>query len=128
VIYLDTSVLLAELLVEDRTPKASLWLQPLVSSRLLQYETWTRLHALGLTDSHGERARALLGQVSLLEMVSEVLGRALEPFPIAVRTLDALHLASAEFLRGHGETVQLATFDTRMRAAARKLKIPLADV
>ena len=56
-IYIDTSVVLAELLVEDRKPKASLWSQPLVSSRLLQYETWSRVNAAGLTGSHGERTR-----------------------------------------------------------------------
>jgi len=126
-IYVDTSVILAELLVEGRQPKASLWQQPLVSSRLLQYETWTRVNARDLAGSHGERARELLGQVSLLELLPEVLARALEPFPVAVRTLDALHVASVEFLRGRGEAVQLATFDERMRAVARKLKIPLAD-
>ena len=127
-IYVDTSVILAELLVEERVPKASLWSQPLVSSRLLQYETWTRVNARGLTGSHGERPRELLGQISLLELAPEVLVRALEAFPMAVRTLDALHLASVEFLRGRGEATKLATFDTRMLAAARALKIPLADV
>ena len=61
-IYVDTSVILAELLVEERQPKASLWRQPLVSSRLLQYETWTRVNTGGLAGSHGERTRELLGQ------------------------------------------------------------------
>ena len=37
-IYLDTSVVLAQLLAEDRIPPAGLWRQSLVSSRLLQYE------------------------------------------------------------------------------------------
>ncbi len=44
-IYLDTSVALAHVLVEDRTPPASLWQEPLVSSRLIEYELWTRIHA-----------------------------------------------------------------------------------
>jgi len=38
VIYLDTSVALAYLLAEDRRPPDSLWENPLVSSRLLEYE------------------------------------------------------------------------------------------
>lgn len=127
-IYVDTSVILAELLAEDRQPKPSLWKQPLVSSRLLEYETWTRINARGLEGSHGERARELLGHVSLLELAPEVLARALEPFPLALRTLDALHLASVEFLRARGEVVKLATFDDRMLAVAKRLKIPLAVV
>jgi hypothetical protein len=55
VIYLDTSVALAHLLGETRRPADVLWRHPLVSSRLLQYELWTRLHARGLGGSHGRR-------------------------------------------------------------------------
>ena len=44
-IYLDTSVALAQLFGETRRPPADLWSQPLVSSRLLEYELWTRVHA-----------------------------------------------------------------------------------
>ena len=127
-IYVDTSVILAELLVEDRRPHPALFEDPLVSSRLLQYETWTNVTGRGLADSHGERARELLGQVAMLELLPEVLARALEPFPVAVRTLDAIHVASLEFLRARGEVVKLATFDERMLAVARKLRIPLARV
>ena len=47
-IYLDTSVALAWLLTEDRRPPASLWDGTLVSSRLLEFEIWTALHARGL--------------------------------------------------------------------------------
>ena len=92
-IYVDTSVALAELLAEDRRPAESFWNQTLVSSRLLEYEVWIRVHARKLARSHGEAARALVGRVALLELVSPVLTRALEPFPRPVRTLDALHLA-----------------------------------
>ena len=127
-IYLDTSVLLAHLLAEDQSPPATLWAETLVASRLLEYETWVRLNARGLASSHGEAARALLGRVALLELVPPVLARALAPFPIAVRTLDALHLASAEFLREQRQDVSLATYDDRMAAAARALRIPLATL
>ena len=120
-IYLDTSVALAHLLGEDRAPPASLWADVLVSSRLLQYELWTRIHARALAPSHGEAVRGLIGRVALLELAPPVLARALEPFPVAVRTLDALHLASIEFLRGAGQTVKLATYDERLAEAARAL-------
>jgi len=52
--------------------------------------------------------------------------RALEPFPVPVRTLDALHLASIEFLREQAQTVELATYDRRLITAAKSLRIPLA--
>lgn len=120
-IYVDTSVALAQLLAEDRRPPASTWEQPLVTSRLLEYELWNRLHARGLTASHGELARLLLGRFAFLELVRPVLARALEPFPTPVRTLDALHLASAEFLRQSGQRVGVASYDIKLVEAAQAL-------
>jgi predicted nucleic acid-binding protein len=124
-IYLDTSVALAHLLAEDRVPPETLWRETLVASRLIEYEMWIRLNARGLARSHGETARQLLDRVATLELLPAVLARALEPFPAPVRTLDALHLASIEFLRSQHQQVELATYDTRMADAARLLNIPL---
>jgi len=50
----------------------------------------------------------------------------LQPFPVAVRTLDALHLATIEFLRARGHAVELASYHERLLAAARGLGIELA--
>ena len=126
-IYLDTSVALAHLLSEDRIPPEAIWDEPLVSSRLLEYELWIRIHARRLGESHGELVRLLVGRLALLELMPPVLARAREPFPTSVRTLDALHLASIEFLRGQGQAVRLATYDQRMCKASRALSIPLYD-
>ena len=127
-IYIDTSVVLAQLFAEDRVPPESLWGETLVSSRLLQYEVWTRVHARRLVRSHGEQVRSLLGGLAFLEMAPPVLARALEPFPVSVRTLDVFHLASVVFLRERDNSVVLATYDARQRAAARRLKIPLMEI
>ncbi|MCC6528582.1 MAG: PIN domain-containing protein [Polyangiaceae bacterium] len=127
-IYLDTSAALAQLLAEDRHPPESLWAQPLVSSRLLEYEAWTRLHARRLGGTHGEALRLLLGRVALLELAPPVLARALEPFPLPVRTLDALHLASIDFLRGRGQHVELASYDDRLVRVARRMAIPVLEL
>ena len=126
-IYVDTSVVLAQLLAEDRHPPPALWQESLVGSRLLEFEVWTRLHARRLASSHGDAARALIGRVAMLELVSPVLARALDPFPREVRTLDALHLASVEFLRQR-TSIQLATYDGRQSAAARAIGIDLFEL
>jgi uncharacterized protein len=120
-IYLDTSVALAQLLAEDVIPPAELWTEILVSSRLLEYELWTRIHARRLEASQGEHVRQLIARVALLELAPQVLARALDPFPAPVRTLDALHLASADFLRQQGQDVRLASYDERMLRAAAAL-------
>ena len=122
-IYLDTSVALAQLLAEDTKPPATLWKEALVSSRLLEYEIWTRLHARRLAPSHGEAARLLVSQIGLLELATPILARALDPFPVPVRTLDALHLASIDFLRARGQAVRLASYDARLSEAANRLGI-----
>jgi predicted nucleic acid-binding protein len=126
VIYVDSSVVLAQLLAEDRSPEPGLWEEEsLVSSRLLEYEVWNRIHARQLGVSHGEEVRSLLARLAFLELASPVLARALEPWPEPVRTLDAMHLASIEFLRGLGQRPSLATFDRRMAEAAETMSIPL---
>ena len=127
-IYVDTSVALAHLLAEDRRPPRTLWNETLVSSRLLEYEIWTRLNARHLADSHGEAARDLIGRFALLELAPPVLTRALDPFPAPVRTLDALHLASIEYLLNNGQRVQLASYDHRMTAVAKAMEISVFDL
>ena len=122
-IYVDTSVVLAHLLAEDRVPPATLWSETLVSSRLLEYETWNRINARGLNGSHGGLVRDVLARVGFIELVSPALERALHPFPTSVRTLDALHLSSLLFIRDLGQDVRLASFDERQLATAAKLRI-----
>jgi hypothetical protein len=126
VIYLDSSVALAHLLGETRVPPVSLWNESLVSSRLLEYEVRVRLNARGLAKSHEDHARALVDRIALVELSPVVLGRALEPFPVPVRTLDALHLATLDYLRTRGTRVALATYDDRLRAGAVALGIDLS--
>ena len=123
-IYVDTSVALAFLLTEERSVPQRFWEESLISSRFLEYELWNRIHARGLSQTHGGEAHALLARLALIELAPPVLARALEPFSIRVRTLDALHLSSIEFLRSRRQEVVLASFDERLLAAARSLGIP----
>ncbi len=127
-IYVDASVVLAHLLAEVRHPPAGLWRETLVASRLVEYEVWTQVHARQLFDSHGEAVQALIGRIALLELAPPVVARALAAFPVPVRTLDALHLASIDFLRRQGQSVELATYDPRMTDAARTLGFPIRDL
>jgi hypothetical protein len=109
---------LAQLLDEERVPPDGFWDSDLKSSRLLEYEVMNRVFAHDLVASHGRTAQHLIGAVDMLALAPPILVRALMPFPIPVRTLDALHLATMHYLRGAGALVQLASFDRRLIAAA----------
>jgi uncharacterized protein len=126
--YIDSSIALAHLFVEPRQPRPDVWTRRLVSSRLLEYEIWTRIHGrrVGIVGSNS--VRALLAGTELIELSRPVLTRALEPWPVSLRTLDALHLATADHLRAQGEAVELASYDRRLIAAAEALAIPVAKL
>jgi hypothetical protein len=111
-IYVDSSVALARLLFEGRAPVLRFWQQRLASSRLLEYEVWNRMCAYD-PGSSNEQA---------------VLARALEARPRPLRTLDSLHLATAEYLRRQGELVEFASYDKRLLEAALAIGIPAASL
>jgi hypothetical protein len=98
------------------------------SGRLLECEIWNRVHARGLGPAFGAFARVLTGRLRLIALTPPALARALQPFPVPVRTLDCLHLATIEFIRGQGEPVELASYDYRLLAAARGLGIALSPL
>jgi len=124
--YIDSSVALARLFAESRFPRENFWDRELTSSRLLEYEVWNRIHARGASVATSASAQALLSGVELLEMTGQTLERALRPFPLAVRTLDGLHLATIEFIRARGDVVELASYDNRLIVAAQRIGVPIA--
>ena len=127
-IYVDSSVALAYLFTEPRQPRPDIWAGRLVSSRLLEYEIWTRLHGRRPGVVATDSVRALLAGTELIDLSRPVLIRALDPWPIPLRTIDALHLATADYLRQRGEAVELASYDRRLVAAAEALAIPIAKL
>jgi predicted nucleic acid-binding protein len=126
-VYLGTSVVLAALLAEDRRPAPAFWSQQLISSRLLEFETWTRLHAERAPADVFEAARFLVGSADLVELTATVLSRALEPFSVRVRTLDALHLATASYLASQGMRLEVATYDQRLAEASQAIGLEVVE-
>ncbi len=64
----------------------------------------------------------------MVELWPLTLERALEAFPVPVRTRDALHLATAEYLFRQRRQIELATYDGRMADAAEAMGVPLFDL
>jgi len=125
VIYSDTSVALAHLLAEDRAPPERLWQEELISSRLLEYEIWTRIHALKLAHTHADDVRSLLkpGRTgrTLAAGARQSFGAFSEASPHPRRP----PFASIEFLRTQGQRISVAVYDGRLLDAARALRIPI---
>ncbi len=85
----------------------------------------TRLHARRPGQSHGDPAREALDRLAVIESSPIVLERAVEPFPVPVRALDALHLAMLSFLAAQRQRPALATYDSRIADAATRLGFAL---
>lgn len=121
-IYLDTSAAVKALIREDQSAEVRALFaseQELISSRLLAVELYAvadrgRLRA---TD-----VRSLIDRVAVVALSDDVAQRAID-IRSGLRTLDALHLATAVVL-GPVAT-EFLSFDDELNAAARARGIPL---
>jgi hypothetical protein len=64
-------------------------------------------------------------RIQFLEPSPQILQRALDPFQQAVRTLDALHIASVDFLLRQNIPIKLASYDRRLLKLASALDMEL---
>lgn len=111
VAYLDSSVLLRYVLLGEVTLKHAQDFPRLVSCELLEIEcrrVLFRCHLERELDDEGlieavRRLDEVIDSMDLLELGTAVKRRAMEAFPIHIKTLDALHLASALYLRNNQE-------------------------
>ena len=118
-IYIDTSALVKLLFEEPESPALTQWLTsradvPKVSSDLSTVEllrTCQRIDDGALDD-----ARRLLGGIDLLPLDHVVVEQAAAISPRELRSLDAIHLASAISLRA--ELTDFVAYDSRLCSAA----------
>jgi predicted nucleic acid-binding protein len=125
--YVDASVLLR--LVFGEEPVLPIWdrITRPISSELVRVECLRTLDRARLSfrlddGLLAERRAALLDLIASLELTpvsSAVLERAAEPFPTAIGSLDAIHLASALALRDEFAPLVLATHDRELAIAGR---------
>jgi uncharacterized protein len=127
--YVDTSVLLRVVLGEpDPLPE---WpaIEVAVGSELARIEALRTIDRarirLQLSDEEVAERRegvaAVLSGFHIARMTAAVLTRAADPFPTLVRTLDAIHLATASLVRVDHEDLIFATHDRQLATAARAL-------
>ena len=120
-LYLDTSALVKLVVVEPESAALGRWLadQPNLvraSSVMVRVEmpraAW-RADPAALPDSY-----RLIRQIVEVELSDEVLSRAAGVRPPALRSIDAIHLASALTLRR--ELTAFVAYDKRLLAAAQR--------
>lgn len=129
--YVETSALLAALLERDAGARMALRVDGRrVTSALTMAEAsrgLVRARVAGRMTPSQERValRALKHfeqRCAVVPVTDEVIARAGRPFPVEpVRTLDALHLATVEFLDEQPQFVTMITRDARVRDNARAL-------
>jgi predicted nucleic acid-binding protein len=132
-LYAESSAVLAWLLDEPSAAEVRRWLESadiIVTSDLTLIEcnrVLSRAAALGeLTEAETSDRRAHLtsaaGHWHVLHLAAEIIDRAKLPFPEEpVRTLDALHLASALTARAAVAELAILSLDDRVRRSAKTL-------
>jgi predicted nucleic acid-binding protein len=115
--YVDSSAIVKLVAIEAETSVLSEFLaprQPLVSSGLASTEV--RRAVLPLGDRFLRQARDVLARFELVRVSDEVLEDAGRLEPTSLRSLDAIHLATAALF---GSTLGgVVSYDRRMRNAA----------
>lgn len=119
--YVDSSVILSVIFNESEVAKLpTLFRNEFVTSDLSKIEVLRNVTKTD--DTLLPQARKLLRQISFIEMSNLILERACEyTSEITVKTLDAIHLATAETLSPLIEGV--ITLDKQMAKNARKLHL-----
>ena len=124
-LYLDTSAAVKLLIDEKESSALRAYLSDhnWASSALVRTELVRAL--LRADPSVVPRALDLLAQGSLLVIDTQVLDTAARLSPPSLRSLDAIHLASALQLRD--ELTAFVAYDDRLLAAASALGMPVAS-
>ena len=134
VAYLDSSVLLRHILLGEVPIRHALEFPRVVSSELIEIECRRVLHRCRLAGEFDDEALALarerldavLSGIDLLELSAQIKQRAMDPFPVHVRTLDALHIATVLAVAADAGGTALFSHDKGMNVCARSLGITAA--
>lgn len=125
--YLDSSILLRVVLGDAR--RLSEWsrITSASTNEIARVECLRVLDRLRLAGTMDDRELArrratmlqLLSGVEMIRLNRAVLERAADAFPTQLRTLDAIHLASALLLSARHRSLKFATHDDELGTAAQ---------
>ncbi len=123
--YLDSSAIVKLVIAEPESGALRRYLRrrkPHITSALARAEVARALLSLG--ENTQRRGEAVLARIDVVRISDTVLRAAGGLLPADLRTLDAIHLATAQQLGQ--DLARLVTYDTRMQAAAQHLGLDVA--
>jgi len=126
VVYLDASALVKLVVREPESVALMEFLREhpdRVSSALALAEVPRALRRARFGAAERRRAREVLARVALVDIDRRALAAAAAIEPPTVRTLDAIHLATALAL--HEDLAALVTYDRRLAVAAERADLPV---
>ena len=135
--YVDSSVALRIALGSPKSLADWQSWSPAISSGLIEAECLRTLDRLRLVENisaedltaRREWIYDFLTRLEVIEVSAAVLSRAAQPPPVPLRSLDAIHLASAMLWREiQDDQVQVATHDETLALAARAMGFPVIGV
>src|SRR5260370_1691300 len=127
-VYIDSSVLLRVILrSQGRLPE---WtrIERFIGSALIRVECFRALHRLRIMERfsdeefarHSETTERALLKLEMISVTDAILERACLPLTSPLKTLDAIHLATASLWREREDaSIFLATHDKQFAIAAR---------
>ena len=134
--YVDSSIILRIVLGEAGRLREWRRIERAYASALIRLECLRSIDRarlrLGLPDSavaaHRAAVLEILESLDIVRIDDAVLGRAADPFPTALGSLDAVHLATAILLRTRVADLCFATHDVELATAARAVGLKVYGV
>ncbi len=128
-VYVDSSVVLRIVLHESDRLRAWGRIEAMWTSDLARVECFRVIDRARLSGKLSDisvatarqRVDELFESIELVAIDRRVLRRAAQPMPTALRSLDAIHVASALSVRTKVPALSLATHDDEMAIAAKAL-------
>ena len=122
-LYLDSSALVKLVVAEPETSALLAFLAAWphrVSSALARVEVLRAVKRMGAGPVVRTRATRVLARVALVKIDDAVLAASARVAPSGLRTLDAIHLATARSLE---ELAGIVTYDRRLGRAASRMRL-----
>lgn len=123
-VYLDSSAIVKLVVPEPESVALFEWLADWpdrISSAIARVEVLRALRRLGAAASARRRALDVLGHLAVMSIDRSILDAASELGPSDLRSLDAIHLATA--LSVGADLGGLVTYDERLAAAAVRSRL-----